>query len=258
MNDEQFLRELLDSQEIDIEIEDKFRFIWTEINNRIKSKLDEKYYMYYGGSYRKNTMIRGSYDLDIVIILRPDSEFFTEDLYFLIGDILEDNQWGKIYQNRVSWRIFVENLFHIDIVPAKYSGKIKHECFLFNSEIEKTLKTNIDIHEKIVKESQRQDIIRLLKLWKYRRNIFAKTFILEQIAIIACQKLNPHNLHDQLNACLEYIADNIMSLELSDPANEKNIITDTLTDKKRAYLRDEAIDALNQNSLGDVFTTKYQ
>jgi len=252
----QYLRKLLYNQEIDIEIINNFKKLWKKINTQIKAQLDEKYYMYYGGSFRKDTMIKESYDLDIVLTIRHDSNMTTKDFFYFIGDILDQNQWKKLYKNRVSWRIYLQNDFHIDVVPGKYTGKVLHESYLFNSEAGKTLKTNIEIHENFVKENDCQDIIRLLKIWRHRRNIFAKTFILEQLAILSYKHDPSNNLHHQFITCLEYIEKKIMFIELKDPANPKNIITDTLSYPQREYLKNEARLALEKKYIEDVFSPK--
>ncbi|GAH06993.1 unnamed protein product, partial [marine sediment metagenome] len=124
------------------------------------------------------------------------------------------------------WEIKFSNDFHIDVVPGKYSSSYNDYAYLFNKYTQSRLRTSITIHDEYVKKSKRQDIIRLLKLWKVRKKIPLKTFILEQLIIKGCNGMKYNLLEPLIFTALHYINENIMTIELRDPANSSNIITD--------------------------------
>jgi tRNA nucleotidyltransferase (CCA-adding enzyme) len=125
----------------------------------------------YGGSKAKGTMIKESYDLDIVCYFQHDD---TDD-----GDTLEDI-YNKM-RNALAIRYLVEPKssalrlkdastekhgvdFHIDVVPGRFTDTEQADAFLYISSGEKNrLKTNLDVHVAHVRESGLTDAIRLMK-----------------------------------------------------------------------------------------------
>jgi len=100
---------------------------------------------------------------------------------------------------------------------------------------------------------ERRDVIKLLKLWKYRRKVPIKTFLLEVIAHLACYNVTRKSLSDQLEAVFEFIAENIVNRTFYDPANNNNIITNNLTLEEKYEIRNKANNALNREFWGQIF-----
>jgi hypothetical protein len=74
--------------------------------------------------------------------------------------------------------------FHIDVVPGRYIDDSKADTFLYQSSGEKKrLKTNLEVHINHVKDSGVIETIRLIKLWRERKGLKFKTFVLELLVI---------------------------------------------------------------------------
>ncbi len=67
----------------------------------------------------------------------------------------------------------------------------------------------MQIHMKHIERYNRRDVIKLLKLWKYRREVPIKTFLLEIMTHLACYDVTKKSFSDQLEVVFEYIANNI-------------------------------------------------
>jgi len=104
-----------------------------------------------------------------------------------------------------------------------------------------------------IERHDRRDVIKLLKLWKYRRDVPIKIFLLEIMTHLACYDVKSEFLSDQLEAVFEYIATNIVNKPFYDPANRDNIISADLTRREKFEIRDKAIKALNRENWGQIF-----
>jgi hypothetical protein len=207
----------------------------------------------YGGSKAKGTMIKESYDLDII-------EYFPRD-DTTGGETLED-----IYNNTydaLSVEYLVErkgsalrlkdkapdtygNDFHIDVVSGRYIDGDDGDVFLYRSTGEKKrLKTSLDVHIAHVKDSGVIDAIRLQKLWRVRNNIPIKNFALDLLTIHLLKYKKSHLLTSQLEHVWTEFRDHSASLSIVDPANPfGNDLSEMLDDSVRQCLKDMATSTL--------------
>jgi len=208
----------------------------------------------YGGSKAKGTMIKESYDLDII-------EYFPHD-DVSGGETLED-----IYNNTcdaLSVEYLVERKgsalrlkdktpdtysqdFHIDVVPGRYIDGNKGDVFLYRSTGEKKrLKTNIDVHISHVKDSGVIDANRLMKLWRVRNNIPIKNFALDLLTIDLLKNKKNLLLTSQLEYVWTEFRDHSESLSIEDPANPfGNDLSEMLNDSIRRCLKDMTTSTLS-------------
>lgn len=63
-----------------------------------------------------------------------------------------------------------EGDFHTDVVPGKLSSADDTFAFLYNSKTKSRFQTSIKKHIDNIKNSEHRDVIRLMKLWKKRKN----------------------------------------------------------------------------------------
>lgn len=195
----------------------------------------------YGGSKAKGTMIRESYDLDIVCYFPHDDTSAgatLEDIYNNVAKALD----SEYLVERKSSALRLKDLnpqsrgvdFHIDVVPGRFTDDKQSDTFIYISTGEKRrLKTNLDVHVKHVRDSGVIDAIRLTKLWKVRNGLPVRNFILE-LAVI---KLLKSKKNSTLSAQLEHVwtefRDNIDELSVEDPANPTgNDLSDLLAAAK--------------------------
>lgn len=182
----------------------------------------------YGGSMAKGTMIREYYDLDIICYFNNDNDLggkTLEEIYNNVKKTLETKY--RVVTKTSALRLENKDpkqfgvYFHIDVTPGRYTDDKKNDAFLYqNSGKEKRLKTNLQIHIDLVKDSGLIDTIKLTKLWKIRNGLAIKTFALELLVIEALKKMNDAKGVDVcLKKLWEQLGGNIDNIKIEDPAN---------------------------------------
>lgn len=180
----------------------------------------------YGGSKAKGTMIRESYDLDVICYLPHDDTGAggtLEDIYnnkrkALEGEYLVEPKASALRLKDPNQSSRAAD-FHIDVVPGRFTDASKTDAFLYQlSGEKKRLKTNLDVHIKHVKESGVTDAIRLLKFWKVRNGLNIKNFVLE-LLVTKLLKGKAAGLAIQLEHVWKEFRDNVEKLSVEDPAN---------------------------------------
>lgn len=182
----------------------------------------------YGGSHAKDSLIRESYDLDVICYFpsgEPDAGESLKDIYgnvrdALSGDYFVESKTSALRLKSKEPQGTAPRDFHIDVVPGRYTDSSKTDCFIYQASGEKErLKTNLDVHIEYVKDSGVLDAIRLIKLWKVRRGLNLKHFVLELMVI----KLLAENLKTSLPGQLEFVwkelRDRKEPIGIEDPAN---------------------------------------
>lgn len=181
----------------------------------------------YGGSKAKGTLIRESYDLDIICYFPSDETAAGESLkeiYENAKKALEKEYF--VEPKNSSLRLMsrdakkVNRDFHIDVVPGRYVDDSKTDCFIHQNNADKErMKTNLQVHIDHVHDSGVVDAVRLLKLWKTRRMISVKQFVWELLVIDLLREEKPSSLEKQLRHVWETIRDSEDPINVEDPAN---------------------------------------
>ena len=177
----------------------------------------------YGGSKAKGTLIKESYDLDIVCYLPHDDTTVgetLEDVYNNVAAALEKDY--SVERKRSALRLRDKDMvdFHIDVVPGRFTDDSKTDCFLHQENGEKCrLKTNLQVHIDTVRDSGVLDAIRLLKLWKVRKVLDVKQFVFEMLIIDRLSGQKNKSLTDQLIHVWTEFRDLDRPPKVDDPAN---------------------------------------
>jgi len=181
----------------------------------------------YGGSKAKGTMIKDSYDLDLICYFPHDETGPGETLEDIYNNA--DRQLAKKYlTERKPSAIRLKNPardsygtdFHIDVVPGRYFDDSKTDVWLYqNASDKKRLKTNLDVHIEYVRDSGVTDAIGLMKLWRIRNNVNVKNFALELLIVDLLKDHKRAALPAQLWHVLERFRDDADGLSVKDPAN---------------------------------------
>lgn len=231
MTPEQFLHKLLDSQVLKPEQSLTLEAHKKEVTDYLISKYqDNPPTIKYAGSYAKETMIRDSYDLDIVCYF-PSSDVRT--LKEIRDDVAEHLKQKYVIEDKVSAErilnlkgVTAPQSYHIDVVPGRFiSGS--NDVFLHLAGVEKErLQTNLKTHITHVKESGCVPIIRLVKIWAHRNNVKIKTFVLELFVVEVLKGSRSKDVFtESFLKVLEEMKNRFASIELLDPANSGNPVS---------------------------------
>lgn len=201
----------------------------------------------YGGSKAKNTMIKKSFDLDILVYFDSDDEVGGKNLKEIYDNVAKALAGSYSIQRKTSAirllkkdQTSVGEHFSIDIVPGRFTSDDKTDVFLHqeNSERER-LKTNPDKHIEHVRDSEVRDAIKLLKLWKIDHGLLnVKTFLLELLIVKTLAASKSKNLDEQLKIFWETMVADIDNIRIEDPANPTgNDLSELLTQIKSTLKR---------------------
>jgi len=252
LTNEKYLREILDGQNLTVNQKRNLKELREKIERQLRSGIKGTPKAYYGGSYAKNTMIKASYDLDIVLYWSSDSPYSLASLYKAAEGVLDRN-WETVIKKKVGLELPFKGDFHIDVIPGKFSSNDDKFAYLYNNRTGGRFLTSIYYQVEYVKKSNRQDIIRLIKLWKKRKNISIKTIILESCVIEGCKGIDRSKLAPQLMATFKYIRDNIQNTRMLDPTNSNNVISNELSKETKNQIRKHAIQAIEAQYWKQVF-----
>lgn len=254
--DNDYLNDVLNSQNLDPEGQE-MKALEKErekVEKLLRRKFGDSPIIKYGGSKAKGTMIKESYDLDIINYFPRDDVSAgetLEEIYNNTRDALSEEY--LVEQKGSALRLKDKNQqsygadFHIDVVPGRYIDGDDGDVFLYRSTGEKKrLKTNLDVHIAHVKDSGVIDAIRLMKLWRVRNSVQIKNFALDLLVIELLKGKKNLLLDDQLIHIWEEFRDHSDSLSIEDPANPfGNDLSEMLNESVRASLKQIATSTLS-------------
>ncbi|MBE0700739.1 MAG: nucleotidyltransferase, partial [Acholeplasmataceae bacterium] len=221
------------------------------------------------GSYAKHTAINIKFDLDICIPFLKDSfctlEEMSEDIYNYFTNDYDDGELQYTRQQRVSTGLIFlidGEEVDMDVVSGReinvdeYTSTYDLNLYVRpkNGVAASSTKTNIKKHvDYISGRINERDIIRLLKIWKRRNNRDYKSFLIELLVIKAFDSSTeiPTGLWNRLQFVMEYIRDNIETVQLKDPANSNNIVSDTINSYQKQSMSSDMrnmLDRIDENS----------
>lgn len=251
MDSQTYLRNLLDQQDLTKTEEDLLRSLRERVES-VVGRLSGSPRFYYAGSYGKKTIIRENYDLDVVVYWPRDCGYTLKDISNAVGAELQ-KEWRYVNPKTVAWGIPFDSGFHIDVVPGRAIDSTFEDANLYRRDNNSTLKTSIKAHIDAVRSSGRRDTIRLMKLWKTRRNVRFKTFVLELMTIEGCKGTSLTDLEAQLFASWQHISASIVSARILDPANSNNVISDDIDYGNKLAIKAAAEAALNAGFWSQIF-----
>lgn len=264
MAGDQYLNDVLDDQALEEGSEElkQLRQHRKDVEGLLREKYEYEPSIRYGGSYKKGTMNRDSYDLDMTCYFARESTAGGTSLEEIYGDV-EEHLRTKYWTERKGSAIRLRSRddlradFHIDVVPGRFVEAKEGDVHLFRSNGDKKyLKTNLAKHVEHVCESGVVPAIRLMKLWNVRRNVGVKTFAIELLVIKLLDGRKNDSLADQLTHVLEQFRDHADSLSITDPANANNDLSELLNDTVRWNLEHNAratLDAVERDGWEAVF-----
>lgn len=207
---------------------------------------------YYGGSFAKNTMIRASYDLDLVVYFPSTATNYSlKVLYEAIEKRLKDRGYTTTRKN-VAVRLPYEAGFNIDVVPGRALDYTFYDANLYSSERDTSKKTSIKTHIDLVrKNGGYQDVIKLLKLWKVRNNLNIGSFPLEIATSKALYGIRG-DLSDRLWTVLQYLNNSFTTARLEDPANSSNVVSDDIPYSTKIAVSNAAYTSCSKRNWNEI------
>lgn len=223
----EYLESLLDEEKIDDTDKEETKKKRDEVETAIREEFGDKVKtVKYSGSIAKHTAINSSKDLDLAIHFKKESFDTLKEMYENVFDFLDYNY--NVRKQKVSIGL---TDFDVDVVPGRRIDEeddSNNDVFLYRSDDDSRIKTNIEKHKSHITESGCRNVIKLMKIWKNKWNVKFKSFAMELLVIQALEDSTATGLKDRTKEVLEYIVDNVEDINLIDPANSNNNVADVI------------------------------
>lgn len=240
----EYLESLLDEEKIDDTDKEKTKKKRDEVETAIREEFGDKVKtVKYSGSIAKHTAINSSKDLDLAIHFKKESFDTLKEMYEDVFDFLDDNY--NVRKQKVSIGL---TDFDVDVVPGRRIDEeddSNNDVFLYQSDDDSRIKTNIEKHKSHITESGCRNVIKLMKIWRNKRNVKFKSFAMELLVIQALEDSTTTGLKDRTKEVLEYIVDNVEDINLIDPANSNNNVADVIEYHKKLFMKTTASNCLS-------------
>lgn len=224
-----YLATVLEQQKVSPDAENRLRRIRDELETVLRPNWKTSApRFYYGGSFGKRTMIRESFDLDLVVYFPQTNQFTVRDFYEGVEQRLKTQRYVTTRHN-VAVRLPYEGGFHVDVVPGRSMDIDFKYANLYSTERDTTKQTSIKIHIDHVRAGGHQDVIKLMKLWRLRHRVPIGSFVLELAIGQALYNSRAASLEDRVLKVLDYLRDSYGSARLVDPANTNNVVSEDIS-----------------------------
>ena len=250
-SNEDIFKNILERQELSIDQMEYAKTIEEKIQKVLKDNLNEKFDLYIGGSLVKKTALRDKYDFNVIVNFSEGAGGDLKEVHKKIGELLR-KKWKKGQLKNLGWNLQLKKKMNVVFIPGIFDQKVNMGSYL-DATNDIVIQTNFKAQNEYVLNSNRQDAIKLMKLWTLRRSVPIKIFFLEHLVILACRGINREQIEKQVNQTFNFIFKNIDTRSFNDPINSDNNISKNLTPGNITDLKQLAKQVLEAKSWSKVF-----
>ncbi len=254
-----YLKDLLEGQNIS-EDDKEYTLLEehkSEVTDYLRNEFGSDPIIKYAGSKAKGTMLKDSYDLDIVCYFPYTDSRSLKDIHKDVYEHLEKEY--KLEKRSSAIRILdlknsqVSEDYHVDVVPGRFIEGTSDVFLPVITDERDRIQTNLKTHIDYIKNSGCVEIIRLFKLWKKRNNVTLKTFILEVFIVEMLKDSDKKNsLQDGVLQVLLDLKLEFPTKRLVDPANSGNVLSEIMTSIEKnivSNMADNALKIINNSNI---------
>lgn len=192
----------------------------------------------FSGSLAKGTGVSLSTDADIFLSLDPATPGNLAQLYqTLYNAVVAAGYPARKQEVSIGTKV---NGYSIDLVPGRRQSLMGSDHSLHRNKGQTWTQTNVEKHIAYVRNSNRLEEIRILKIWRALNRVEFPSFYLELATIDGLQGARFGNLATNVLIALGHFKKNIQSVRYVDPANTNNIVSDDCTDAEKAAIAIQA------------------
>ncbi|MBP3686775.1 MAG: nucleotidyltransferase [Alphaproteobacteria bacterium] len=193
------------------------------------------------GSSAKGVSIKGKSDVDLFISIKSSCTNSLSDIYFLLFNRLvavgKQKGFSPCQQNvsiGIKGLTYGNRQLDIDIVPARQQEVNSNFHSLYKSKQNTWTQTNVKGHINLIRNSGRQDFIRLIKIW---RECHQLDFPSMNIELSVLKALHGCSLSLELDVgfrlIMNYLSNTFFTDNLVDPFNSANIVSNDMTNSEK-------------------------
>jgi hypothetical protein len=192
------------------------------------------------GAYAKNTAIRLSSDVDILIALKPVPGMEMKNIFWKLFEYLTDQDL-RPHTRDVSIRVPSKKL-NVDLIPCYRNHEGCH--VLFNKRSGQSIDTDLSRHVHLIGNSGRQQEICAFKIWRERMSLDFPSLYLELTVLHALEGEPFGRLADNILTVLRYLSKRFEQTVIRDPANAANVVSNDLKEADKQEIAKAAREVL--------------
>ena len=204
-----------------------------------------------GGGYEKGLANRSGIALDFVVWIHTQSGRRIPEVYESMFATFERLGLRPVRRD-VTIALAVGNDMVVDILPAKRLSMISDIHEIYSSRRSTAITTNLHQHVLDSHEADRQDEIRILKLWRDQNGLDFPSFYLELAVVAALRRRPVGALVDNVWHALGFLERLLVPRAILDPANAANIVSDELTSAQKRSIALAATAARNGRPWSEI------
>lgn len=197
------------------------------------------------GAYAKNTAVGMSSDVDVLVALNPIAGLEINNLFWKLFEyLLHENLQPRA--RTVSIQVAIQGR-NVDLIPC-YRDRGTSSDILYNKKSGKEVQTEVARHVHLIANSGRQQEICAFKIWRERNRLEFPSLYLELIVLRALGSQNFGQLEDNIETVLRFFGNRSEEAIVHDPVNNKNVVSDDLSEKEKKAIAKAARDALYEEN----------
>lgn len=193
------------------------------------------------GSSAKGVAIKGKSDVDLFISIKSSCTNSLSDIYFLLFNRLvavgKQKGFSPCQQNvsiGIKGLTYRNRQLDIDIVPARQQEVNSNFHSLYKSKQNTWTQTNVKGHINLIRNSGRQDFIRLIKIWRDCHHLDFPSMNIELSVLNALHGYRLDlGLKEGFRLIMNYLSNSFFTTNLIDPFNSANIVSNDMTDSEK-------------------------
>lgn len=204
-----------------------------------------------GGGFEKATANRTGICMDFVVWIRTQSNRRIPEVYESMYTTFQRLGLQPIRRD-VTIALQVGERMMVDILPAKRLSMISDIHEIYSPRRSLAITTNLHQHVLDTHEADRQDEIRIIKLWRDQNGLDFPSFYLELAVTAALRRRPVGALAENVWAALGFLERLLVPRAMLDPANAANIVSDEMTSAQKRSIAMAATAARNGRPWSEI------
>lgn len=196
-----------------------------------------------GGGFEKGMANRSGISMDYVVWIHTQSDRRIPEVYESMFSAF--GRLGLAPMRRSVTLALDLGSVVVDLLPAKRLSMISDIHEIYSARRGLAITTNLNQHVLDSHDANRQDEIRILKLWRDQNGLDFPSFYVELATVAALRRRPAGALADNVWAVLGFLERLLVPRAMLDPANAANIVSDELTAPQKRSIAMAATAARN-------------
>lgn len=203
------------------------------------------------GSNAKGTAVNSSADIDLFISLSSSLNWTLTQIYDSLYNYFSSLGYNPRKQN-VSIRVNYPG-GSVDLVPGRQQpGWTSDHSLHVRRNSQGWTKTNVQQHISLISSSGKQNLIKLVKIWRDCNNLQFPSLYLELCVLEATHGQWYTGLEQEFRSVMTWLYNYIENRRIVDPANTNNVLSNDLTASEKKAIKLAAAIAATTTNLHQV------